>query len=275
MLQVCLKKNIKLNPDKVKLGRRVEFGGISIQACRTEGDDQKRVYLSPSEEKLQTFLRLKTPETKVEVKRACGMIAQMKKFCPGGDVDLPLLQKLSAHNTAFTLNERLQEEFDKLKRAMRESIKLSPLDIHKKIFCFTDAAVTCCMAYLLLQKKQELDEDRDPKYSYLIISCDSTTFRRAQYMYSPYKAELLAITWMCKKEDYNLRAAPLFKVYSDAKNMGSFLKSDLQQVKNARSFRMMERLLPYNIEVEYREGKKMAVADYGSRAPISEGNHRE
>ena len=114
MLQVCLKKNIKLNPDKVKLGRRVEFGGISIQACRTEGDDQKRVYLSPSEEKLQTFLRLKTPETKVEVKRACGMIAQMKKFCPGGDVDLPLLQKLSAHNTAFTLNERLQEKFDNL-----------------------------------------------------------------------------------------------------------------------------------------------------------------
>ena len=50
---------------------------------------------------------------------------------------------------------------------------------------------------------------------------------------------------------------------------------DLQQVKNTRSFRMMERLLPYNIEVEYREGKKMAVADYGSRAPISEGNHRE
>ena len=46
-------------------------------------------------------------------------------------------------------------------------------------------------------------------------------------------------------------------------------------MKNTRSFRMMERLLPYNIEVEYREGKKMAVADYGSRAPISEGNHRE
>ena len=73
---------------------------------------------------------------------------------------------------------------------------------------------------------------------------------------------------MCEKEDYNLRAAPLFKVYSDTKNMGSFLKSDLQQVKNPRSFSMMERLLPYNFEVEYREGKKMAVTDYGSSSPI-------
>ena len=131
------------------------------------------------------------------------------------------------------------------------------------------------MAYLLLQKKNEMDEDKDPKHGYLIISCDSTTFRRAQCMYSPFEAELLAITWMCEKEDYNLRAAPLFKVYSDAKNMGFSIKSDLQQVKTPRSFRMMERLLPYNMEVEYREGKKMAVADYGSRAPISEGNHRE
>ena len=30
-----------------------------------------------------------------------------------------------------------------------------------------------------------------------------------------------------------------------------------------------------HIEVEYKEGKKMDVADYGSRAPISEDNHRE
>ena len=57
--------------------------------------------------------------------------------------------------------------------------------------------------------------------------------------------------------------------------MGAFLKSDLQKVKNPRCFKMMERLLPYSLEVEYREGKKMAVADYGSRAPISKGNHRE
>ena len=103
----------------------------------------------------------------------------------------------------------MQEEFDNLKKAMKESIKLSPLDINKKIFCFTDAAVTCGMAYLLLQKKNEMDEDKDPKHGYLIISCDSTTFRRAQCMYSPFKAELLAITGMCKKEDFNLRAAPI------------------------------------------------------------------
>ena len=211
--------------------------------------------MSPSEEKLRTFLDLKTPESKVEVQRACGMVAQMKKFCPGVMLTFPLLQKLSAYNTVFTWNESLQEEFDNLKQAMKESIKLSPLDVNKKIYCFTDAAVTCGMAYLLLQKKNENDEDKDPKHGYLIVSCDSTTFRRAQCMYSPLEAELLAITWMWEKEDFNLRATPLFKVYSDAKNMGAFLRSDLQKVRKPRCFKMMERLLPYRLEVEYREGK--------------------
>ena len=51
-----------------------------------------------------------------------------------------------------------------------KSVTTTPLDTNKKIFCFTDAAVTCGMAYLLLLKKQVSDEDRDPEHGYLIIS---------------------------------------------------------------------------------------------------------
>ena len=70
MLEVCLKKNMKLHPDKLQIGRRVTFDGVTIEACKSDGDTQKRVYMSPSEEKLQTFLDLKTPQSKVEVQRA-------------------------------------------------------------------------------------------------------------------------------------------------------------------------------------------------------------
>ena len=94
---------------------------------------------------------------------------------------------------------------------------MSPLDTSKRIFCYTDAAITCGMCYLVLQKKVETDDDKDPEQGYVIISCDSTTFPRAQCQYSPFKAELLAITWMCEKEDYNLRGTPNFLVFSDAK----------------------------------------------------------
>ena len=55
ILKVCLRKNLKLHPDKLQIGRRVTFGGVTIEACKTEGDNQRRIYMSPSEEKLQTF----------------------------------------------------------------------------------------------------------------------------------------------------------------------------------------------------------------------------
>ena len=38
---------------------------------------------------------------------------------------------------------------------------------------------------------------------------------------------------------------------------------------------MLERLMPFDLVVDYKPGSKMAVANYGSRAPISKGNHRE
>ena len=60
---------------------------------------------------------------------------------------------------------------DSLKKALKESVKLSLLDVNKRIFCFTDAAVTCGMCYLLLQKKVETDDDKNLKNGYVIISC--------------------------------------------------------------------------------------------------------
>ena len=44
MLKVCLRKNMKLHPDKLQLGREVTFGGVTVEACKAEGDSQRRVY---------------------------------------------------------------------------------------------------------------------------------------------------------------------------------------------------------------------------------------
>ena len=121
---------------------------------------------------MQTFFDLKTPESKVEVQRICGVAAQMKKFCPGIMLTFPLLQKMSAHSAVFTWNDTLQAELDSLKKALQESKRLSPLDVNKRIFCYTDAAVTCGMCYLLLQKKVESDDDKNPEHGYVIISFD-------------------------------------------------------------------------------------------------------
>ena len=43
--------------------------------------------------------------------------------------------------------------------------------------------------------------------------------------------------------------------------MNTFMKSDMNDVKNPRLFKKLERTMMYNFEVEYRPGNQMAVAD--------------
>ena len=45
------------------------------------------------------------------------------------------------------------------------------------------------------------------------------------------------------------------------------MRSDINKVKNPRLFKMLEKTMIYNFDVEYRPGKEMAVADFGSRSP--------
>ena len=125
------------------------------------------------------------------------------------------------------------------------------------------------MAYILCQLRNP-DNEQD---GLNIISCDSTTFKKGQCSYSPFEAELAAIHYCMTKEDYFTRGARKITVRSDAKNMNSFLKSDLDKISNPREQRMVEKLMPYNIHAVYVPGKDMAAPDFGSRHPASEGDY--
>ena len=85
--------------------------------------------------------------------------------------------------------------------------------------------------------------------------------------YSPFEADALGIVWFLTKEDYYTRGAQNITIYNDAKNMESFMRSDINNVKNPRLFKMLEKTMIYNFDVEYKPGKEMAVADFGTRSP--------
>ena len=53
------------------------------------------------------------------------------------------------------------------------------------------------------------------------------------------------------------------------------MKSDMNDVKNPRLFKMLERTMMYNFEVEYKPGNQMAVSDWGFRSPCTEGAHED
>ena len=127
---------------------------------------------------------------------------------------------------------------------------MSPLDVNKKLYAFTDATVTQGVCNILLQRKDEGDPSKD----YHIISCDSTTIKRGWVKYAPFEAETTAIVFLCTKEEFYLRGAKVLHIYSDTKNMNKFLPPDIISVKNEP-------------QIVLHEGKVVAVQPPGRVRP--------
>ena len=48
----------------------------------------------------------------------------------------------TTHNVPFSWTPELQQELERKREAMKQPVKLSPLDLNKKMYAFWDAAVT-------------------------------------------------------------------------------------------------------------------------------------
>ena len=123
----------------------------------------------------------------------------------------------------FTRSEDLEKEFQAMKNAIQEAVKMSPIEKKKKLYAFVDSPLTVGTAYILAQRKDEKDQTN----GYNIVSVDSTTFKRAQVQYSPFEAEALGIVWFLNTRDYFTRGAQEIVIFNDAKNMNTFMKSKM------------------------------------------------
>ena len=81
---------MKLNRKKFQLGTKIKFGGVTIEDTKQKGDKEKRVYISPAEDKLKEFFDIPTPSCCTDIQRICGMAAQQT----GGQLNISLLRLL-------------------------------------------------------------------------------------------------------------------------------------------------------------------------------------
>ena len=83
---------------------------------------------------------------------------------------------------------------------MKKHIKLSPIGVKKNLKLIIDAAATVGCSYILVQDKSENSED-----GYNFISMDSSNFKKGQLSLCPFKAEVAALRYACRKENHYLR----------------------------------------------------------------------
>ena len=56
LLSIKRPKNMKLALSKFQIGSHVVYGGTVLEASKQRGDDERSVYIYPTQEKLDAFL---------------------------------------------------------------------------------------------------------------------------------------------------------------------------------------------------------------------------
>merc|ERR1711984_47421 len=103
-------------------------------------DGRADVLISPEQSKLDEFLNLERPQSKKDVQQICGLAAQMKRWCPGMQVTYPGMQRLTSANVYFQWSLDLDKELEELKQALREHVKISPVDVKRNLKLVIDSA---------------------------------------------------------------------------------------------------------------------------------------
>ena len=262
VLSICRKKNLKLNPNKFKIGPEVGFGGTNIRYSEAN----RRVQITPSEKKVEELIGRDPPKTKKELQSILGSLNQLSAWIPQIKCHISLMRKLSGGNNTFTQSEQLIEEFHLMKRYLKKTVILSPLEVGREIHLHTDASNNG-LGYILSQPHKDVKENEKENYSVKpnIITLGSAGLTETQQRYSSGEQECLAVLYAIQKTDHYVRGASEIKVFTDNKNLRDYFSMNLSDIKNERILKFREKLLGFNLKIIHIKGSTHNIADRLSR----------
>lgn len=106
------------------------------------------------------------------------------------------------------------------------------------------------------------------------VAFASRTLSHTERNYAQIEKECLAIVFGCQRFDHYLARKDKIMVESDHKPLQAIFKKPIHSAP-CRLQRMLLRLLRYNLDVSYKKGSQMFLADHLSRATIAEGKEDE
>lgn len=237
--------NLKLNKSKCKIRTpEIRYIGHILSA---EG-------LKPDPEKVRAVAQIPTPENKQALMRFMGMIQYLAKFIPNmAEVSAPL-RKLLESDVDWHWEDGQVRSFEKLKSLLTHAPTLKFYDVQKPVTLSVDASSEGIGAVLMQEGKP--------------VAYGSRALSDAQRRYAQIEKELLAIVYGCEKFHQYVYGKDIL-VESDHKPLEAIFKKALYQAPS-RLQRMLLRLQRYSLNIVYKPGKEMHIADALSRAFLNE-----
>lgn len=242
LLERCRATGIKLNKEKLKLRRKeVKFMGHVI--CQ-DG-------LKPDPDKVQGIKEMPTPTSKQDLKRLLGMVNYLQKFAPNlSEVTAPMRDLLKEGNQ-FRWDEQVQGcSFKRVKEILSAAPVLKYFDPKDDVELQCDASDRGLGACLM--------QGGQP------VAYVSRSMTETEGNYAQIEKEMLAILFGVERFEQCVYGRPL-KIQTDHKPLESIFRKSLHSAPK-RLQRMLLRLQKYDLQVSYKKGTEMYLADTLSRA---------
>ena len=243
VLQRAKENDIKFNMSKLQFKRNeVVYCGTKLAADGIQADSSK----------VEAILKMPDPENKRDIQRLLGMVNYLSPFIPNKAQVTEPLRILMKEGAVWSWNKAQSDALRAIKSILSSKIMLTYYDETKPVVIQADASHSGLGA-CLLQNGQPI--------SYASKSLTETEQRWAQI-----EKELLAIVFATQRFHHFIYGVDVI-VHSDHKPLESIQRKDLHKV-SPRLQRMLLKLLKYNLNIVYKPGSEMHIADTLSRAFI-------
>ena len=247
LMERCKEKGLKLNPDKIQL----QLNEVSYMGHRITANGLK---IDP--EKTKAIRNMPIPTDKQGVQRLLGMVNFVQKFAPRlAEITTPLRNLIKKGNE-FKWDEHVHgKALDEIRQTLAEPPVLRFFDPNVTPVLQCDASMNGLGACLL--------QDNQP------VAYASRSLTPTEVQYAQIEKEMLSIVFGMERFESYLYGRKVI-VESDHKPLESILKSLLSVPKRLQ--RMMLRLQKFELEVVYKKGPLMFMADTLSRATLEQSN---
>ena len=238
----CQQKGNKLNAEKMQF--RQKQVTYMAHVISSEG-------LGVDPDKLKSIIEMPPPTDKHGVQRILGMVNYVQKFAPNlADLAKPL-RDLVKNDNEFLWEEEVHEKcLEDVKQVLTQAPVLKFFDPQKKTVLQCDASMSSLGACLL--------QDGHP------VAYASRALTPAETNYAQIEKELLSIVFGVEWFESYVYGRKVF-VDTDHKPLESIVKKRLLSAPKRLQW-MLLRLQKFDLEVTYRTGIEMHMADPLSRA---------
>ena len=245
-LQRCADRGVRLNADKLKLRmREVPFIG---HVATDQG-----LCVDPA--KVRAITDMPRPTDVTAIQRLLGMSQYLSKFLPHlSDITKPL-RDLTQKDTEWTWDQPQQAALDTLKKAVVSTPVLRYYNLEEEATIQCDAS-QFGLGAALLQNGQP-------------VAYASRALTPTETQYAQIEKELLAIVYACNHFEAYIYGRKLVHVETDHQPLETIVQKPLHTAPKHLQ-RMLLQLQKFSLQLKYKKGQHMYLADTLSRAYLSD-----